>query len=164
MSVIIETEKTIERFKSQIVKLKEIMKNYEINSIKELVKSVRHKKEFRNEWINIWKEIAEAEGGKLSLTTLGLIIGSLLGGVGIAGVWGAFGLPLVFVLGLGGFVMGTEIDTIRKYKKKKLLTLMIPKNLYDRINHEAERLGLKKRELIIHTLEGSFPEDGKSNH
>jgi len=127
------------------------------------VKTVRQNKQFRNEWLNIWKEIAEAEGGKLSLTTLGLIIGSLLGGVGIAGAWGAFGLPLVFVLGLGGFVMGTEIDTFRKYKDKKLLTLLIPKNLYDRINDEAKRLGLKKSEIIIHTLEGSFSDDVKFN-
>jgi len=77
------------------------------------------KSEFRREWIRVWIEIAELDGGKITLTTLLTIIGAVLGGVGIATMGGAFGLPLALVLGLIGYLLGTEIDSMGLVRKIK---------------------------------------------
>ena len=59
----------------------------------------------------IWKEILEQEGGKLTFGSVLAIIGAVLGGVGIAGAWGAFGLPLVLLLAPAGVWIGNELDS-----------------------------------------------------
>ena len=58
----------------------------------------------------IWQELLEAEGGKLTFGTVLAIVGAVLGGVGIAGAWGAFGLPLILLLTPAGIWIGNELD------------------------------------------------------
>lgn len=47
------------------------------------------------------------------MTTIGVILGAALGGVGIAFAGTAIGLPLFFVLGLGGLITGNEFDSLK---------------------------------------------------
>jgi hypothetical protein len=44
------------------------------------------------------KQFSNKNGGKLAFGVVLGIVGAVLGGVGIAGAWGAFGLPLVLLL------------------------------------------------------------------
>jgi hypothetical protein len=57
------------------------------------------------------------EGGKVSITTAALIIGAVLGGVGVAALGGAIGLPLAAVLVPIGWIVGNEFDQQRWTKK-----------------------------------------------
>ena len=97
------------KYKNSLV---ELFEKYDINSIKSLKSTYKNNLEFRNEWKSIWLIIAKENGGKLSLTTMGIIIGSALGGVGIALMGTAFGMPLALILGLGGFLFGSKVDDI----------------------------------------------------
>ena len=115
--------------------------------------------EFKEEFVGIWKEIAKTDGGKLSLTTIGIILGASLGGVGIAALGGAIGLPLFLILGLAGMWGGTEFDSGSIFGDKKKVTLKLPKSLYERINTVAEKSSLSNDELIIKTLEDVFSEE-----
>lgn len=85
--------------------------NYEIDGVKPLIDKYQNDESFKNEWIAFWSDIAKENGGKLSLTTVCVVIGASLGGVGIAAMGGAIGLPLalVLVLGLGGFFRRLKI-------------------------------------------------------
>ena len=56
-------------------------------------------------------EIAKAEGGKITLTTACAIIGLVLGGVGIAAMGGAIGIPLALIVTPIGYLVGQEADS-----------------------------------------------------
>jgi len=95
------------KYKNSLV---ELFEKYNINSTGGLKSAYKNNLEFREEWKSIWLIIAKENGGKLSLTTMGIIIGSALGGVGIALMGTAFGMPLALILGLGGFLFGSKVD------------------------------------------------------
>jgi outer membrane murein-binding lipoprotein Lpp len=73
--------------------------------------------EFKTEWKQIWSQIAQQDGGKLSLTTILGITGLVLGGVGIAAGGSAIGLPLAILLAPVGYLAGAEIDDLGFVKK-----------------------------------------------
>jgi hypothetical protein len=147
-----------DRLRDYVRKLIDLLREYGIRSIGALIRAVRSDPEFRAKWTRIWKDIADAEGGKVSLGVAGAILGKTLGGVGIA--WGgmAIGLPLIFLLGLGGFLAGAEVDAVRRLARHRVIWLRLPKALYERIRNAAELSGISVRELILRTLIAAFPD------
>ena len=68
----------------------------------------------------------------MTLTSIGIIIGYSLGGVGIAAMGGAIGLPLFLVLGTAGFLGGGWLDKlINCFSKNE--SIEIPKDLYKKM-------------------------------
>jgi len=155
MSISKELGEATIRFKSYIDRLIQLFKKHDITNPKGIIEAVRHNQEFSAEWKEIWKEIARMDGGKISLTTIGAIIGAVMGGVGIAAGGGAIGLPLAAVLGLGGLITGIEIDTLGK----KHLLLRLPKPLYRSIKQVAEVSGISPSELIVKKLINEFSDN-----
>jgi hypothetical protein len=100
------------RFREYIDRLIRLMQRHEVRNVRGLIELFRSNHEFSSEWRAIWSDIAEAEGGKISLTTAGTILGAVLGGVGIGAMGGAIALPLALVLGLGGLIAGAEFDSV----------------------------------------------------
>jgi len=158
MSISQELGDSAGRFKTYVDRLIALVKTHEISSITNLVDAVRHNQAFADDWKAIWTDIAEADGGKISLTTAGAIIGAVLGGVGIAAMGGAIGLPLAFVLGLGGLIAGAEIDSVRAISQTRIHLLRIPKVLRDRIQAAANASGMSFNDLIVRSLSASFPD------
>lgn len=110
MSTLNEIKDIPNKYKLYRDQLIELFRENKITSIKKLVSHYKTIEKFRNDWNEIWLQLAKADGGKISLTTMGIIIGSALGGVGIAAMGSAIGIPLALVLGLGGFIFGSIID------------------------------------------------------
>ena len=158
MAMTKEFGNTAKRCKSYIDRLIDLFRRYKIKSVKSLIANVRTNKEFRRYWQNIWQDVARAEGGKISLTTAGAILGSSLGGVGIAAMGGAIGLPLALILGLGGFIAGTEFDSLRWQAKNRYRLLRIPAPLFARVKAAADSSGMAANELIVQTLSLNFPD------
>ena len=145
-----------DRLRRYVEQLVELLREHDIDSIRGLVRAVRDDPGFRQRWNVIWADIAGAEGGKVSFTTMGLIIGATLGGVGIAAMGSAIGVPLFAVLGLAGFVAGTEFDARRFFGSDKTLLLSIPRDLYRTIDEVASQGNVKVKDLIRRTLEEAF--------
>lgn len=80
-----------------------------------------------------------------------------MGGVGIAMMGGAFGLPLAAVLGLGGYLLGSQWDGRGGILGKSALRLAMPKPLYERIEAAAKVSQVDPEDLVISTLEEAFP-------
>lgn len=158
MSFSRELGETKHRFKAYIDRLITLFKRHSINGVPSLIKTIRTDQHFSEEWKRTWQEVADAEGGKLSLTTIGLVLGGALGGVGIAAMGGAVGLPLALVLGLGGFIAGTEFDAERRLSESRLAFVRVPKDVYSRIKATAETAGLSKNEVIAQALSAAFPD------
>jgi hypothetical protein len=146
------------RFRSYVDSLIELLQRHEVHSISGLISAFRTNELFSSEWRRIWGDIAKADGGKISFTTLGAILGAVLGGVGIAAAGGAIGLPLALVLGLGGLIAGTEVDALRTLSKTKMHLLRIPKNLHARIEAAALAGDCSINELMVQALATTFPE------
>ena len=107
--------KKLQKYKSE---LETLFRGHEITGAKTLLSNYKNSTEFRDEWKSIWANVAKDEGGKLSLTTIGLLIGASLGGVGIAAGGGAIGVPLALILGLGGFLSGSKVDSLSFFGEK----------------------------------------------
>ena len=159
MSISKEFGEATIRFKSYIDRLIQLFKKHDIKNPKGIIEAVRHNQEFSAEWRAIWNEIAREDGGKISLTTIGAIIGAVFGGVGIAAGGGAIGLPLAAVLGLGGLITGIEFDSLGVFSEKKHLLLRLPKPLYNSIVQAAEVSEISPKELIVNTLHKEFSDN-----
>jgi len=121
MPIVDDARDTAQRFSRYIQELIDLFKRFDITGSeapRRLWKAVGNS-EFRKEWKRIWIEIAEHDGGKLTLTTMLTIVGAALGGVGIATMGMAFGLPLAILLGAVGYLLGTEIDSMDLVRKIK---------------------------------------------
>lgn len=129
MSTTTELRETQERFRRYVDELRQLFRQHGVQSLATLVTTVRSNSGFRAEWKSIWKRVAIAEGGKLSLTTAGAILGASLGGMGVAMLGSAISIPLAAVLGLAGFAAGTEFDVLRRLRGKRRLMLGIPREL-----------------------------------
>tara|TARA_R110000868_G_scaffold234868_3_gene488544 strand:- start:1475 stop:1948 length:474 start_codon:yes stop_codon:yes gene_type:complete len=152
MGTISEIKEIPEKYKKYRDKIIELFKQNDINSISSLVAMYKANPQFKENWKKIWVEVSKEDGGKISLTTVGVIIGSALGGIGVATMGSAIGVPLALVLGLGGFLTGTKFDSLRIFSNNKSVTISIPKDLYAKIESDAKTLDQsvsKYVELII---------------
>lgn len=132
--------------------LKSLFRKHGIAGIKALMVKYRSDPSFKDEWAVFWSELAKSEGGKLSLGTIGVIIGSALGGVGIAAMGGAIGLPLAVILGLGGFLGGSGFDSLSFFSSEKKVSTKISKDSYLALERKAFEVGFtieKYVKLII---------------
>jgi hypothetical protein len=159
MSTATEWRDTRDRFANYIDDLRRLMDQHGVRSSGALIAALRTNSSFRQEWQAVWRRAADQEGGKLSLTTAGVMLGALFGGVGIAAFGGAIGLPLAAVLGVGGLVAGAEFDALRRMRGKRPLILGIPRDLYTRLEQTAHTSGITVNELIGATLADAFPKD-----
>jgi hypothetical protein len=113
MGVIANAKETVGRFSSYIGRLTDLCKSNGISGSTaplKLVEQWRSNDEFRDNWNNVWNELIAGEGRKITFTTVSLIIGAVLGGVGVAALGGAIGLPLAAVLAPIGYTVGNELD------------------------------------------------------
>lgn len=104
---------------SHVQELSSLFRRYDITAtrvVKGLWKALSNN-EFRWEFRNILINFAEKEGGKLTLTTVAALIGSALGGVGIAAMGGAIGIPLALLLAPIGYLLGVQVDSRGLVKK-----------------------------------------------
>jgi hypothetical protein len=123
MGVVPNAKETVGRFSGYIGQLTDLCKSNGIAGATaplKLVREWRSNREFREKWNKIWQDLISTEGGKVSITTAALIIGSVLGGVGVAALGGAIGLPLAVVLAPFGYLVGDELDE-RGWTKRFLL-------------------------------------------
>jgi hypothetical protein len=118
MPIARDFKETGQRFVTYKQEVTLLFKRYGVNSVTGLLRIVGNK-EFKCELNAILGKAAEAEGGKLTLTTVLGIIGAALGGVGIAAGGTAVGVPLALILGTAGYFAGTELDSIGLVKKIK---------------------------------------------
>jgi hypothetical protein len=148
-----------DRFKERIRELQELLRAHQIDSIRKLVRAYTRDAAFRGRWDEIWVAAVRDDGGKLTLTTAGGILGAVLGGVGIAALGGAIGLPLLAVLGLGGLVAGTEVDAAVRRWRGEVVAVDIPMQLHKRLVAKAQQLGVEPRMLLAQLLDTSLPAD-----
>jgi len=144
MSTITEMKNIPQKYQLHRDKLIDLFKKYDIKNLMELKTSYSTDTQFKEEWTVIWRDLAKADGGKISLTTMGIIIGSALGGVGFALMGGAIGMPLALVLGLSGFLFGSIIDDENKIK----LSITLPDDILERLEKDAKESGIPVNKLI----------------
>lgn len=153
MSTFEEIGELPEKYRAYKEALVSLLKRYEIEGIKSLVKAYRNNTSFKSEWRDFWALVAKGEGGKLSLSTIGLIIGASLGGVGIAAMGGAIGMPLALVLGLGGFLGGLKFDSFKIFSEEKRISVKVSKDCLDTLTGKADQSGITLKEYIKLILE-----------
>jgi hypothetical protein len=146
------------RFKSYIDRLIALLQDHRINSVSGLKRAYQNDEAFSAEWKAIWANIATADGGKISLTTAGVVLGASLGGVGIVAMGGGIGLSLAVVLGLSGLIAGAEVDSVRGLARTKLHFLRLPKPLHARIAETASEFGISENALMTRVLADAFPD------
>ena len=61
--------------------------------------------------VELAEQLMKVEGGKLTFTIAFAIIGAALGGVGVAAMGGAIGVPLALIGAFVGLVLGNEADS-----------------------------------------------------
>jgi hypothetical protein len=116
MPIIDETKQSLERFKKYADQLTDLCREQGIKGWRaplQLVTAYRDDSEFRSEWNSIFERAANADGGKIGFGAALGILGLVLGGVGLAGAWGAIGVPLVAILVPFGYLVGNELDHYR---------------------------------------------------
>ncbi len=119
MSFFGDTKQTASRFSQHIEEFQALYKSRGLafgrpKDIWVFVKLLKTDRSFRQELVLLGNSVIRREGGKVSLTILFTIIAVSIGGLGIAGMGSAFGLPaaaLAAILGSIGFGLGQEIDT-----------------------------------------------------
>lgn len=159
MSTFEEIGEIPEKYRAHKESLKLMFKLHDIDGIKALISKYKSDPSFKDEWNLFWSDLAKAEGGKLSLTTIGLIIGAALGGVGIAAMGGAVGMPLALVLGLSGFLGGSKFDSLLFFSSEKKVSAKISKDSYQALESKANEFGISVSEYVKLILEGEA-----SNH
>ena len=133
-------------------KLRDLNSQYEIDGIRKLIWTYRNNEVFKSKWKGIWGDIAKEEGGKISLTTIGLIFGASLGGVGFAAMGSAFGLPLAGILGLSGLISGSKIDNMGLFGDKKPIEVEIPIELHSRLKDISSACEVSVSELVEYAI------------
>lgn len=119
MSFFGDTKQTVSRFSQRIEEFQALYKRRGLSfgrpkDIWLFVKLLKTDRSFRQELVLLGNSVIRRESGKVSLTILFTIIAVSIGGLGIAGMGSAFGLPaaaLAAILGSLGFGLGQEIDT-----------------------------------------------------
>lgn len=156
MSTFKEIGEIPEKFRVHKEALILISNQHKIDSIKSLVTKYRSDSSFKNDWNEFWSRVAKQEGGKLSLTTIGLIIGASLGGIGIAAMGSAIGMPLAIVLGLSGFLGGSKFDSLLILSEDKKVSAKISKECYNILESKANEFNITISEYVKLILEGEI--------
>ena len=147
-----------DRYKAYAAELKSLFVKHGVNSRRALLATYKND-EFKREWKAIWTRIAGTDGGKLSLTSIGLILGAVFGGLGIAAFGGAIGLPWALVLGLAGLVGGTSFDAGGYLTGHRRVTAKVPKEIYQRLVEQAAEMDITPSALATSLIEGGLVED-----
>ena len=152
MSTFNELREIPQKYEVYRDRLIDLFQTYNIKSLKDLKYQYKQSADFNHEWKLIWNDIAKTDGGKISFTTVGIIIGSALGGVGIAAMGGAIGMPLALVLGLGGFLFGTMVDD----ERKENLSIEIDNELLVKLKTESNQKNISVNDLIVDIIRKSI--------
>jgi hypothetical protein len=147
MSFFGDTKQTVSRFSQHIDGFQALYKRRGLafGSPKDIwlfVKLLKTDRSFRQELVLLGNSVIRREGGKVSLTILFTIIAVSIGGLGIAGMGSAFGLPaaaLAAILGSIGFGLGQEIDTAINPNVATKEQNSSPKQPEPAVVHEAEQ-------------------------
>ena len=86
---------------------------------------------------------------------MGIIIGSALGGVGIAMLGGAVGLPLAAIFGMSGFLAGSKIDSTGVFNSMKSVETKISEETYNRLKLSADGCNKTVEEYLAVIIENS---------
>jgi len=156
MSIFTTTKEIPSKFLGHIEKLKVLLKKYDVDGFVKLTSTYKNNIEFQNEWKDIWLSIAKEDGGKLSLTTIGVILGAVLGGVGIAAMGGAIGMPLALVLGLTGFISGSFVDD-------NSISVNLPSELASKLKSDADELGISVDEILEYLVRKAYEDNTENN-
>lgn len=148
MSTYSEIKEIPEKFRLHREKLVDLFRKYEFKSIRNFTTAYKINEKFQAEFKEILTDMAITNGGKLSLTTIGLIIGSALGGAGIAAMGGAIGVSLALVLGLSGFIAGSKFDDTKILAPEKTISITLSNDLINRLKVDADKIGCSSDELI----------------
>lgn len=119
MSFFGDTSETVSRFSNHIEEFQRLYRRHGLDfgtpkNIWRFVTKLGSDRAFQNDLSALGNSVIRREGGKVSLTILFTIIAISIGGIGIAAMGSAVGLPaaaLATVLGTIGFGIGQEIDT-----------------------------------------------------
>jgi hypothetical protein len=153
MALVDEFREGADRFRAGIEQLKALLTRNEVTGVRRLVDLYRHDNAFRGEWNAIWTRIARDNGGKVSLGTGGAILGAALGGVGIAALGGAVGVPLLAVLGLSGLLAGAEVDAAVRRHLGNTVNVAVPAVLFEHLSRKAAALGVEPEVLLVEMLD-----------
>jgi hypothetical protein len=148
MSTYSEMKEIPEKFKLHRDKLVNLFKEYKLKSVGDFRKIYKTDKKFQLEFKEILKDMTIENGGKLSLTTIGIIIGSALGGAGIAAMGGAIGVSLAMVLGISGFIAGSKFDDTKLLSDEKNISVTLPNELVKRLEQDSDKIGCSVDELL----------------
>jgi chaperonin cofactor prefoldin len=105
-----DSKSILQRLSVYVQELTRLFKTFDITNPKGLWRALRNR-EFRTGCHEILIEVAKSEGGKLTLTTISILIGAALGGVGIAALGGAIGIPMAALLAPVGYLAGSKLDS-----------------------------------------------------
>ena len=155
MSTITDIKDIPRRYKTYINKFKKLFKEYDIKNISDVIKFYLNDDSFQTKSRGILIEVSKSEGGKLSLATIGIIIGTALGGAGIAMAGGAIGVSLAAVFGVGGFLSGSKIDSLGVLNSMRQVEAKIPDETYNRLKYTAEKNKLTIDEYLAVIIEHS---------
>ncbi len=153
MSTFAEIGELPEKYRKHYEALVILLRKYDIDGLKAPIAKDREDPLFKKDWTVFWTRVAKNEGGKLSLTSAGIIIGASLGGVGVAAMGGAIGMPLALVLGLGGFLGGSKFDSLKLFSAEKKVTAKISKECFKALEDKADGYGISVNEYVKLILE-----------
>jgi len=133
MGTITEIKDIPKKYKKYINELSDLLTEHRVTSIPSFISMYQKDEIFSVKSKAILTKISQEEGGKLSLTTIGIIIGASFGGVGIAIAGGAFGLPLAAIFGIGGFLTGSKIDASGLLNSMQTIEIKVTVETYSRL-------------------------------
>jgi hypothetical protein len=154
MGLFDEFRETGERFRAEVEALRTLLSQHEVKGPAQLVALYRRDPAFRTEWNAVWTRLGKDNRGKVSLATAGAILGAALGGMGVAALGGAIGIPLLAVLGVGGLLAGTEVDAT--LRKGEFVKVELPVAIHDRLCAKAKEIGEEPQGLLAKILDATL--------
>jgi len=164
MGIAKDVQQTYERFGIYIDQLTRIIGRYGISKdswtkYPQLAALLTTNPEARSEIGELLKVVVALDGGKLSLSTLGSILALSVGGIGVAAMGSAFGIPAMAITLLGtaaGALVGNELDDSGFTSKVVTAVGFQPASIGS--GHEN-----RKGMLASGTDEGDHPEQAAAN-
>ena len=142
MSIARDVGELPQRLRGHHRKLEALLAKYKIAGVTKLIAMYRFNSTFKAEWTSFWADVIRDEGGKVSLTTIGVILGASLGSIGLAAFGGAVGLPLAALLGLGGFLAGSKVDSESAREGQKQIEISLTHEIYSKLALIAKNQGV----------------------